>query len=348
MWWSKRKKPVAVFRCETGDTAGGGHFFRSLALSEAWVAHGGKSLIWPTGKLDVAILTNPAHQVVETGMSDELLTRGLRAHEADWCVLDGYGIDPSFQKEVKEHSRCLVIDDDGCHGQYYADVVLNPGVTADVVPYQRHADTKLWLGPAFSLVRGAIRAQRSMTRVLSQKPRRILVAMGLGIHARDALVPIVQLLDQARRDQDADWQVRVVVGPALADEMKGIDRFSGVELVENSPQQFPSWLVESDLLISAGGVTAVEAAYLGTPMLLFPQAPNQDWTTQAWISRGVTLPADMADLPELLARWNVREWAALAQAGQELVDGQGADRVVANMREMMGLDEEDYPLIEDQ
>jgi len=357
VWWDKQKAPVALFRCETGDESGYGHFFRSLALAEAWVARGGDAHIYPTEPvsgpswptfdktadtyIDLATTLYPQYGAKETGFSDDLLLRELVRFDVDWCVLDGYGIGPDLQRTVKQTTRCLVIDDDGCHGQYYADAILNPGVASDAVPYQLHGGTRLWLGSTYALVRKAIRAQRPMTRVPAQRLRTILVAMGVGTHAREALVPIIQQIDQARRDQDADWTVRVVVGPALAEEMEGIERFAGVELVENDPDAFPTWLVESDLLISAGGVTAVEAAYLGTPMLLFPQAANQELMAQAWTTQGATLAADVEDIPSLLGRWDAREWSAFAQVGQGLIDGQGADRVVTEMRITMGLDADD-------
>jgi spore coat polysaccharide biosynthesis predicted glycosyltransferase SpsG len=101
-------------------------------------------------------------------------------------------------------------------------------------------------------------------------------------------------------------------------------------------------MARADLAITGGGSTVYESAYLGLPSILLELADNQAAVCRAMDAAGTARFAGRASqlnaiaLGQMVARLlsNPDERRAMSQAGQSLVDGQGAERVAAALESL--------------
>jgi hypothetical protein len=141
----------------------------------------------------------------------------------------------------------------------------------------------------------------------------------------------------------AGVSVLTMLGPAYRGPAPGGE-------VLGSPQEWPAALAGARLLVGRFGHTLLEAAHLGTPALAVATDADAWADAQAFAAHGTSAavrvhgPGDaramavqalalLADGPRL---------AAMAARGRELVDGRGAGRVAAALRELAGAHGEPY------
>lgn len=83
------------------------------------------------------------------------------------------------------------------------------------------------------------------------------------------------------------------------------------------------------LVICSGGMTAMEFACMGIPMLVYESAPNQRQQIAWLVEAGAALELDHVS-GEGWLEWDLphkETLAAMSRAGRDLVDGRGAERV---------------------
>jgi spore coat polysaccharide biosynthesis predicted glycosyltransferase SpsG len=201
--------------------------------------------------------------------------------------------------------------DAGVHIDYHADRV-GEVATARLLP-----------GPAYTPIDPAFAAYR---RDRTGPVRDALVTIG-GAHATRRLVgPAIAAL----RSVFPGVRIHVASGAAEPDAQDVL------------ALPFPSSLLDVigdiDVAVSAAGLTASELACAGVPSVLVPAASNQLRVTAGFGAAGAALIVE-PDAPESslaiavarLADPKVR--ADLADAGPALVDGHGAARVAAALKE---------------
>jgi len=252
---------------------------------------------------------------------------------ARYAVLDGYHFGEADQKAIKDAGmRLLVVDDRGETATAVADVILNQNATASAELYaQRPA--KLLLGLTYALIRREFRVASShKTR---EDVLRVLVTFGgadpanLTPVAMEALAPL-------------DAHVIVIAGPAnpraseLTAPAGARAMFEILPRIDDMAERM-QW---ADIAVVAAGSTCWELAALGVPMIAIPVADNQLAISESLgtLGIGVPLSREAADAGTLrasvdaLARDQI--WrAGMSKKGRELIDGLGALRVCAALRD---------------
>jgi spore coat polysaccharide biosynthesis predicted glycosyltransferase SpsG len=108
-----------------------------------------------------------------------------------------------------------------------------------------------------------------------------------------------------------------------------------------TPAKFYRVLSSSPCAILSAGVTLYEAAHLGVPAAIVPVASHERATAQKFADAGYGMPVNLrgnalASLRDVLTELAQPDVAhAQSAAGRKLVDGQGLERVLAVLREMM-------------
>ena len=333
-------------RADSGVAMGTGHVMRCLALAQAWQDKGGDALFAMAHRQPsvearlqaegVGVITVEA----EAGsLKDAAATAGVaRKHGADWMVVDGYQFDATYQEELKRAGlKVLFVDDSGHAGDYAADIVLNQNAHATAELYaSRRAHTRLLLGPCYALLRREFRGQRGVPREIPPLARKVLVTMG-GSDPENLTLRAIEALGLIAFDER---EAVVVVGgsnphsgslrAAAAKLGKGIRLLSDVS-------NMSEWMKWADVAISAAGSTCWEMCFLGLPAVLVDFAPNQTPVAEELNRLGAAVhfghaasvvPKAMAEAVETLMRSAERR-SAMSQTAVELVDGNGAGRVVA-------------------
>ena len=335
-----------IIRADADGRVGTGHVMRCLALAQAWQDAGG-----------VAHFVAAA---LPSGLAERLAAEGMALHRLDvapgsrednvqtlalandlgatWVVEDGYHFCSDYQRTIKDAGlRLLAIDDYGHAGHYVADLVLNQNIYADAALYpSREPTTQLLLGTQYVLLRREFRRWRGWQRQIPDVARKVLVTLGGG-DPDNVTLRVIQALQQVNID---DLEVVAVVGPSnphLQTLQSVVEASSiGIHLQQNvtDMSDLMAW---SDVAIAAGGSTCWELAFMGVPAVLLILADNQIAvatglnSAEAALNLGGYALLEASDisrpLEELLASPEKRR--AMSHSGQELVDGNGATRVVS-------------------
>ena len=338
-----RRRPLLI-RVDASPDIGSGHLMRCIALAQAWSAVGGEVAfaIHRAGAPWEDRLAAAGHSVhwLDRSVPDEAdlsMTLALaRNLGTDWLVLDGYHFDPAYQKAVRRTGlRLLVIDDIAHHGMYFADLLVNQNLEAESFRYRVLPGTSVLIGPRYALLRSEFERWRGWQRPIAPDARRVLVTLGGG-DAGDVTDMVTDELEEF-----PEFEVRIILGA-------GHHRYPDARRV--APREGTRYLRDvstmaehmawADVAISGSGTTAWELAFMGLPSLLLTLAPNQGGIALALsrlqVAESVGAPARGA-LVDALRRLvpDVGRRTLMSVSGRKLVDGEGARRVVAAMRESL-------------
>ena len=215
--------------------------------------------------------------------------------------------------------RVCLLDDPG-EGRTAADLLVDPPTGSDWPV----ASAPRLSGFEHALLRRDVRAA-----ALSPSPG-IEVLISMGASDPEGLTPALAASLQA-----AGVSVLSVLGPLY----RGV-RPAGTVL--SDPQEWPRALAGANLLVGRFGHTLLEAAHLGTPALAIASAEPAAREAVAFAAHGtseairVNGPADAARVAErvLALLSDPARLKAMSRRGRELVDGCGATRVAAALREL--------------
>lgn len=335
-----------LIRADGNPQIGLGHLMRCLALAQHWLAHCGPvtfALAEQVSVFAARLLREGASlrvMAVEPGsLADADATAELaRELGASWIVCDGYHFGAAYQARLKASAQRLLFVDDYGHGEdYCADLVLNQNLYAEAAPYQRRAaGTELLLGSRYTLLRREFTAHPPQPRTVPARAGRLLITLGGADPADFTSVAVAALADLA------DMEALVIVGgsnPRRAQIESAAHALGTRVSVVAAVDDMPARMAWADLAVTAGGSTCWELLYMAVPALVVVLADNQVQVAGAVARHGAGIDlgrceaVDAARLGAAIgALANDRAARhAMAQAGQALVDGRGAERVADAM-----------------
>lgn len=334
----------------TAET-GLGHLMRLLALGQAWSD--------ANGRVDALLGTAPASVIDRYRGEGFGITQspGATAHEA--CVQLGHELDadraalaaidrPDLQAADLDplgaaSRRVVVIDDMAELDRYPVAIVLNQNVHAERAAYPSDRGTTYLLGIAYALLRREFRSA-VLDREVPRRARRLLVTFG-GADPSGMTRRTVATLVAASPPVREELEVRVVVGAASPDvDFDGASEGAVRLTVEHDVDDMVSRMRWADLAVTSGGSTVWELARTGCPALVVETAPAEPLLAGGLERIGLfdrLGPASRLSDVDLRSaierRLDDQAWRTeMARRGPELVDGQGANRVVAALAHLDG------------
>jgi len=341
--------PALVLRSDGGQTVGGGHVMRCLALAQAWSEGGGRvgfcaaalapSLRQRLGRENVEIID------IETAAgsaadADATLAAATRLGAAV-CVVDGYHFSVDYRRRLREGGRKVAaIDDNGEIGTYVDDLVINQNRHAASHLYRDRADyTRLMLGTEYALLRREFREWRGEARTFPTSLREILLTLGAA-DPENATARIIAGLAPA---MPSTARLAIVIGgsnPHADTIAASAERLPACRVIRDPGDGMPALMATADLAICGGGSTMWEMAFLGVPFIPVIIADNQRQAVLAMMRdgyAGVDAGAIERDIPALVtALGDADRRRTLSDLGRRLVDGRGAERVCAALRALSG------------
>jgi len=285
---------------------------RCLALAEAWQDAGG-------GVFFVSVCDAPAieerlkregmpvfHIRQEAGTSGDADETARIAHDqgAYWIVVDGYQFGADYQKTIKDAGLSLLfIDDYGHADHYYADLVLNQNIYANMSFYKNYEPyTRFLLGTNYVLLRREFLKYSDWHRDIPKVARKILVTLG----GSDPDNVTLKVIDAIKNIELEKLEVKVIIGGAnphfdlLHETVKDLSNFT---LIINA-DSMPELMAWADVAISAGGSTCWELLFMALPSLVISIAENQDTVVSELDSRSIAkkINGNVLRKPEELAR----------------------------------------------
>lgn len=336
-------KKLAI-RVDATRAMGTGHAMRCLALAQAWrLVCGGDASF-----LCASLTSGVEARIRAEGFGLEWLSEDAepagRLDGVSWAVLDGYHFDTKTQQSLRAGgAKLLVIDDYASLPRYEADLLLNQNLFAKAAAYDGRltAGMPLLIGPEFALLRQELTEAIIPNRVHRGLLDNLLLLLG-GADAAGQTARLAGLLESAAAPGK---RISIVIGPGAA----GIDGLGeglgdGPKQVQllRDPPNLPALFAGADLAISCSGVSLLELAAMGTPVLALSASPGERQAAAAAEERGFA--RNLGDVTDLTAEALIgalgrleaapEDLRDMSRAGQAGVDGQGAQRVV---RAMLGL-----------
>jgi UDP-2,4-diacetamido-2,4,6-trideoxy-beta-L-altropyranose hydrolase len=334
---------IVVFRADASADIGAGHLMRCIALAQALRRRGHRSLFvtgTPEGRLLDRLRreTDGAVPMADSGgVADATQTNLVaRKHGADWVVVDGYSFDAEYREVLRAAGHQVLCIDDNGEGRFDSELVLNQNLHGLGLAYSCGEQTRLLLGPRFALLREEFSVAHTVDCERASERPRILVTLGGG----DPDNCTSRVLDALALVEADGAEVRVICGPASKHRSKiqrqaqrmpmPIEVLIGVEDMAQPMQ----W---ADRCITAAGSTVWEYARLGVPMAAGAIAENQVAVAESierhgmGVNLGWFAHSTKEDLSRAFRSWLFDVDALRHSAGlaAQVVDGQGADRVVA-------------------
>ena len=354
--------PTLFIRADASPRIATGHVMRMLALAQAWqdaqAAAGTRGQVCflcaeipdalaqrlRAEGCDVVALgscADPAADARATLAAIAQVSGGQRQVTEAWLVADGYHFGHAFQQVIHSSgTRLLMMDDNGENGAYDCDAILNQNVMASAAMYaRRNPETRLLFGTQYTLLRREFRLARPKLEPPPRRIERVLLTFG-GADTVHLVTEVVAALDAV----PAPLQIRCILGsfagtsPALA-RMQAASPHR-IEVLHNV-QDMTDVMRWADLSINASGATTWELCVIGVPMIVTVLAENQRLIAEGLAARGCVVsagPAAAADFRErirdcfLALHEHPERRQAMAQLAHQLVDGQGAMRVVAALK----------------
>ena len=340
-----------IIRADASIQVGIGHVMRCLALAQAWQDKGGEAifvLVNKSSALENRLILERmqiTHLSVQAG-SDEDANQTVdfaKKVASQWIAVDGYHFGKEYQKVIKKlGQKLLFLDDYGHSGHYDADLVLNQNISAYEGLYESRKDyTQLFLGTEYVLLRREFWQWQNWQRVINSKARKILVTLG-GSDPDNVTLKVIQALPLASNN----LEIIVVVGGSNLhhEELQSVATESNLAIsLQQNVCNMPELMAWADIAISAGGSTNWELAFMGLPSIVITIAENQKAIAAELDRQGVIINLGWHRnvnveqiglfLGELIGDRAKRE--IMSNRGRELVDGNGASRVVSEMIGML-------------
>ena len=315
---------------------------RMLALGQTWIDAGGTVLALP-GIAPVTlrerlrsegIAVEPAYDESESLP----LTDRLRSNRNAVVAVDlpERALDDLDGFDEDSRRRTLLVDDLAQLKSYPVALVLNQNAHAVRAAYPPDRPPDYLLGPVYALLRREFRS-RWQPRHVPTVAKRLLITFG-GADPAGMTLRAVKILDRLPSPTRRSLEVRVLLGvvnPHASAIEAAVTKSSIAVTLERSVTKMAEQIAWADLVLVSGGTTVLELAAMGCPALVVQTAPSElsEGLRQARLfdMLGPAASLDDAALADAIARRiSDAAWRRLmADLGPRIVDGHGADRVVA-------------------
>ena len=220
-----------------------------------------------------------------------------------------------------------------------AHIVVTPYVGALTTTASDDDANITLVGPSYFIFRPEFLAARK-PRIINQEGRRVLVSVG----GSDELHLTTKIVEALCSLPQLGLSIRVILGSAYNAQLRHevtqlLGEFQGdCQLLENTADMAKE-MCWADLAITGDGLTKYEAAVTGTPSIVLSRYDSEIALNQAFASVGSALYmgdgslVDVEDLAETIQQVleNATLRASMSERGKSLVDGLGADRIIAHI-----------------
>lgn len=263
-----------LFRADSSFTIGTGHIMRDLVLAQRFE---NDHIIFATQALEGNINPKIEEQncpleILNSNDLDELIAV-IQRHSIDMVVIDHYGINAAYEKELKAQTGVTIMVLDDTYEEHYCDILLNHNIYAIATRYHGLVPShcELQCGEAYTLIRDEFKVAKVAKKPLPTKPITILLAMG-GSDPKAFNIPILEVLN---RFDDVQTEVVTTTANAHLEELKSyVHDKQNITLHINSTEM-AHLMAQSHLAILAPSVTLNEAYFMELLFIPIQTAHNQ-------------------------------------------------------------------------
>lgn len=259
----------AVIFTEAGRNYGLGHLSRCVALKNYLERVDFVVEIYNRGDYENPNATN-----------QNWLTSPLPLMEnAHLVVVDSYYADYEFYAFMLQNAKiCVALDDFSRINYPKETIILNPALNAKRL-YTRECKNEIYAGIEYGLLREEFTTREPKT--IHKDISKVLITLG----GNDFQNNTQKVLDAVQKELSYA-QINVVLPRYYEPLNYGFETQVHSNL---SARELKDLMLESDLVISGGGVTAVEVQSTRTPSIALEIAPNQSYQLRQWQKVGLRI-----------------------------------------------------------
>ncbi len=339
------------FHTEANAEVGFGHLSRCYTFARAlWESTPNIQITFILSADSVENLLAPKpffvqHLVSQDGGSEEAeeIFQLIKKRKGSVLITDSYRLSRDYYAHIRKQSRIpiLAFDDDGEKVSYPVTGYINGSIAATKTIYPRPSRPYSKIGPAFFPLRHDFIKSTSEIKNspdFSSAADEVTATFG-GSDPEEQTLRVGRLLLAL----DSLKKIQLIAGPlckSIGKLQRLADENPRIQLLLY-PDDLPILLKKSQIVITAGGLTAQEILYLGRPLVILATHTNQRGTAEEIQKKNCGIFLGMYDqiedaeiiekMKELIAdSANLRQ---MSENGPKLIDGLGSQRLAEFIHE---------------
>jgi UDP-2,4-diacetamido-2,4,6-trideoxy-beta-L-altropyranose hydrolase len=324
-----------LIHADGGLGVGLGHISRCAALANQLIREGHEARVAVDPKLGLLEhVVSQGAKAISCESTVFAVWEAALSLGASSVVIDNYRWAADDFHALKGNWAVVAFDDEAVR-ELPVDAVINGASAATELRYQTTSNTRMWLGPAYQVVRDDFRLMPPREDIGAVK--RVIALVG-GDDPLGLLPGLAKLLDAAAASRG--FLADLICGPFTPmPELPGLRHVT----IFRNPSDLRDRMAAADLAISASGQTLYELARCGTPTIAFCSGLDQMHNLKALAKANVVWNAGDAASPhcalevgaaiaELMS--DTARRTVMSKAGQALIDGLGAERLVRELESL--------------
>lgn len=255
-----------LIRADSSSYMGIGHIMRDLVLAKRL----GGEIAFACLDLEGNIIDQIPYTVhTLSNNTPKELIHLIQTQGFERIVFDHYGIDESFEKQIKAQTGVEIIALDDTYQGHHCDILLNHNLYADPERYASLVPSKciLWCGKEYTLIRDEFFTEKKISR---EKIYDLLIAMG-GADVANQIEEILKTL--------SDNEEIAILTTSANSHLNSLRAYaashSNIHLLLNSNDVARIMNQSKKAILSPSGIVH-EAIFMGLPFSALQSASNQD------------------------------------------------------------------------
>ncbi|WP_419766233.1 MAG: UDP-2,4-diacetamido-2,4,6-trideoxy-beta-L-altropyranose hydrolase [Arcobacter sp.] len=263
-----------LIRADSSSKIGIGHIMRDLVLVKQY---SNSNITFACQELD----GNINSKAIESGYNLKILNSNdveelddlIKSLNIDFLIIDHYGIDEIFEKQLKiQNLKLKILSFDDTYEKHYCDILLNHNIYAQEKKYKDLVpDTcELRCGEKYILIREEFKYYEQLRRNKS-KNKKILIAFGGSDFDNISL----KVLKSLKKKKDIKIYLLTTKANKNIKSLKSyIKGFENIKLIINS-KNVAKLIHKTDLAIVSPSTILHEIIYLNKEFIVIQTATNQ-------------------------------------------------------------------------
>ena len=318
-----------IIRTKGGTGIGYGHFFRCLSLAKAIRSISPETEVTFLINLELANLLDEDRFNYIVRENFEKDAEVISEIKPDLFILDSYLADDSYLKEIKKHTKLMLIDDNNdIYDSSIPDIIYNGNLHAENLGYKQANGQIRFLGPQYLIMKEEYWTETENEDEDVDKDG-ILITTG-GTDDYGIALEFLKALQKLERQH----KIELVIGPGYKEDyiqrIKDNIKREDVALLYK-PNSLKNHILQAKIVITAGGSTVYEVLSQGSVPILFSIADNQDLICEELRREGLAYLGKYPHIEyEALSGFIDKKYDDQAVLDKEIfsrIDGKGVSRL---------------------
>lgn len=279
------------FRVDASSSIGLGHIMRCIALARILELKFAVHFLLNNAAGEIIALLDKRWSIdIVNGEEPEALLSLVPEYSC--IVLDGYKFDTFYQRKLKERGFKVIIIDDLCSGEYYADIIINHSEGADREKYKVSNNCSVYIGSQYAILRSPFLEVAGKQRVYPDISRSLTICYG----GADPCNYLSATLSAFLKMPDKQFSsLHLITGAAykhFENLKKYVNTISDMKVVlyrNLNANDMRDLFIETDLAITSASTIAYETCACRLPTAIVQTADNQKLLYSGMVSSGAVI-----------------------------------------------------------